>query len=362
MRRKWNVLAPSLCLFLLVSASMLGQSKADDGVGNPKFATEPLNSALQHTATTLPYWSSSFEYQNATYSYTMVGTNPADGSAVTNIPVTIIPLNVVFSNGVDLDGGSKLASTVASPIFQSAKFISGSTQYGDAIQRATFWNYVSSTSPNWHVLLAQPSVAPEQTLVVPQNQGIEFTGSHSGAPIGLVSYSWWSARIQNLIASLQVDPHSVPVFLTYNTLLYIQSQSNCCVIGYHGAENSANGNGVQAVNTYIWASYTDPGIFSVPIEDINALSHEVSEWLNDPFVNNVVPAWSVPSEPQYGCSNLLETGDPLVGVAFSVHLNGFTYHPQDEALLPWFSRTSPSTSIDGRYTYLGTFKTYSPGC
>src|SRR5256886_4358429 len=48
-------------------------------------------------------------------------------------------------------------------------------------------------------------------------------------------------------------------------------------------------------------------------QSIHALSHEVSEWLNDPFVNNVVPAWSVPFEPQYGCSNYLETGDPLVG-------------------------------------------------
>ncbi len=64
--------------------------------------------------------------------------------------------------------------------------------------------------------------------------------------------------------------------------------------------SSANGNGIQQVNSYIFAAYNDPGIFSVPIEDINALSHENAEWLNDPFVNNIVPAWSVPSEPQYG--------------------------------------------------------------
>jgi hypothetical protein len=72
--------------------------------------------------------------------------------------------------------------------------------------------------------------------------------------------------------------------------------------------------------------------------------------------------WSVPSEPQYGCSDVLEAGDPLVGTEFNVSLNGRTYHPQDEAFLPWFSRTSPSTSLNGLYTYLGTFTTYSPSC
>ena len=349
------------CTILFACASLFAQS-GNDGIGSPKFSTEPLNTTLQHTATTIPYWSSSFQSQNQTYPYTMVGTDPASGSATSHIPVTIIPLKVVFSNGVALDGGSKVVETTASPIFQNASFLSGTTQYGDAIQRANFWNYVSTSSPAWHVLLDQPTLAQEQTIVVPQNQGFEFTGSHSGAPIGLVSYSWWSSRIQNLLVSLQTDPRSIPIFLTYNTFLYVQNVNNCCVIGYHGGTASANGNGVQQVNTYIWSSYNDPGIFSVPIEDINALSHEVAEWLNDPFIQNVVPAWSVPSEPQYGCSNVLEVGDPLVGVVFKVTLNGLTYHPQDEAFLSWFSRTSPSTAIKGRYSYLGTFNTYSPGC
>ena len=97
-------------------------------------------------------------------------------------------------------------------------------------------------------------------------------------------------------------------------------------------------------------------------EDVSALSHELSEWLNDPpFTNNKVPSWMVPSQPQYGCSNALETGDPLVGVVFTVH--GFSNsHLQDEAFFSWFARQSPSIAINGLYTYLGTFKTYSPHC
>jgi len=342
----------------------LGTASAQksDNVGQPIYKAEPLNKALQHTATTIPYFSSSFTWNGTTYPYTMVGTDPAAGAGRSYVPVTIIPIKVVFANGVNLDGGSKASLTIDSPIFQDAQFESGKTQYGDAIQRAEFWGQVESlNAPGYHVLLDQPRLAPTQTIVVPQNQGTEFTGSVSQAPIGLVSYSWWSSRIQNLVSSLKIDPRTVPVFLTYNTLLYIQSPSNCCVIGYHGGASSANGNGVQQVNTYMWASWTDPKIFSVPIEDINALSHEMAEWMNDPFVQNVVPAWSVPSEPQYGCSNYLEVGDPLVGVVFTVTTNGYKYHPQDEAFLPWFAKTS-STSYKGRYTYLGTFMTYSPGC
>jgi len=60
-------------------------------------------------------------------------------------------------------------------------------------------------------------------------------------------------------------------------------------LGYHGATSSLNGNGKQQVNTYMFASYSDPGIFRSNdgdsfsyISDIHALSHEVQEWYDDP--------------------------------------------------------------------------------
>lgn len=359
-----SIITVSLALLVCAApaARQMEAQNRSDNIGSPKFGAEPPGSTVQHQATTIPNWTSSFTYSGAAYAFTMVGTDPAAGAAATTVPVVIVPLNFVFSNGVNLDGASKLTLTTQSPIFQAAAFDSGKTQFGDAMQRATFWNYAGTkAAPNWHVLLGQPAIAPEQTLVVPQDQGSEFTGSVSGAPIGLVEYQWFSTHIQNLLGSMHISANTIPIFLTYNVFLYQKSTANCCIIGYHGATASAGGNGVQQVQTYIWASYSDPGIFSVPIEDINALSHEVAEWLNDPLVGNVVPAWSVPSEPQYGCSNVLEVGDPLVGVAYKVNLNGTAYHPQDVAFLPWFAR-SASASIGGRYTYLGTFTTYSPGC
>jgi hypothetical protein len=111
-------------------------------------------------------------------------------------------------------------------------------------------------------------------------------------------------------------------------------------------------------HTYAWASWLDTGVFGASGADTAAMSHEVAEWLNDPFVNDVVPQWSVPSQPQYGCSNSFEVGDPLVGHVFTI--NGLHY--QDEANFSWFARQKPSIGSNGWYSYRGTFTTYSPSC
>jgi hypothetical protein len=91
--------------------------------------------------------------------------------------------------------------------------------------------------------------------------------------------------------------------------------------------------------------------------DADILSHEVAEWLADPF-GSIVPAWTSPLAPEYGCSNVLEVGDPLVGVNFEKD----GYHLQDEAFLSWFAHDEPSIGINGQYTYLGTFDSPSTLC
>ena len=50
----------------------------------------------------------------------------------------------------------------------------------------------------------------------------------------------------------------------------------------------------------------------------------------------------------------MEVGDPLEVLfdpSFPVTLNGFTYHPQNVALLPWFARESPSSGFNGQYSF-----------
>jgi len=78
--------------------------------------------------------------------------------------------------------------------------------------------------------------------------------------------------------------------------------------------------------------------------------------------------------PQYGCTGILETGDPVVGIGF--HLPGNpdarpysdgSWHPEDEVFLSWFARESPNTTAQatqsgtgGRYTFMGDLNPY-PG-
>jgi hypothetical protein len=127
-------------------------------------------------------------------------------------------------------------------------------------------------------------------------------------------------------------------------------------------------NGTQSPQTYVFAAWFPPGLFpSLPnAQDIAPLSHEISEWMNDPFIDNVVPAWSPPAG-QPPCSDLLETGDPInfAPDAFTpITLDGFTYHPQTEALLQWFSRESPSSAFAGAYSFPNTQVATTPatGC
>jgi hypothetical protein len=119
------------------------------------------------------------------------------------------------------------------------------------------------------------------------------------------------------------------------------------------------------------------------VQDIHPLSHELSEWADDPFVNNLVQPWLTPTAPQYGCSGLLETGDPVVGIGVAKGTNSFEqgpnpngtqsadgyYHPEDEVFLPWFMRLAPNTVSEptqttstniGRYTFMGDLNPF-PG-
>ncbi len=106
---------------------------------------------------TIPFWSSSFSVDGKNYDYEMVGTDPHNTSVTTTIPIDLIPLNVVFPDGSSLNGARIARKIVDSPIFRRSQYATGDfTQYLDAIQRAEFWNSISTTSPNNHLLLGRP--------------------------------------------------------------------------------------------------------------------------------------------------------------------------------------------------------------
>jgi hypothetical protein len=350
-----------------------------------------------------------------TYGYNMVGASPfsCSGDACSStIPVDIVPL-VINVGGFTFDGRNVLAATLASPQFANNDYTSttrstsasGSFTSGGALssgntnvqlEDATMRSQFNRTGDDpYHVMLGTPVVHDPVTINVPANHGVVLqSGRH--VIFGDVGITWFASQLNNIITSSSfIDPTHLPIFLTDNVMLYVGTNPfNCCVIGFHGASkvpgngggsNHSNGNAV--VQTYAWASYVTPGMFNPntdwALQDIHALSHEIAEWGDDPFINNTVQPWLTPTAPQYGCTGILETGDPVVGIGFSMGTNGFrqgptpngvqvadgTYHPEDEVFLPWFMRTapntvsqetqSPSTNV-GRYTLMGDLNPF-PG-
>jgi hypothetical protein len=275
----------------------------------------------------------------------------------------------VFADGTVMDAAGDVQKVLASPVFEAYAHplsLNDTTQTGDAFLRA-MWNKVGS---GYHVLLGQPSVLPTQTLNVPANQGFAFVNSR-GVLVGMLDAAWFKNRVKNAVNDLHVPSTTLPILVTHNGVLYDKDPSVCCVLGYHSAGLASNGNGDQAVQTAVFAAYLTPRIFSgFPnpgrgVADIHGLSHEVAEWLTDPFVNNAVAPWSAPG---YGCQGVLEVGDPLVGKWFPLGPNPYDaggdgkWHPQDEAYLAWFAHQSPSPSLFGQYTYANTFASPATGC
>jgi hypothetical protein len=397
-------------------------------------------------ATTIPHWT--FQYTDptngVTYPITMVGSDPRDNGSTT-VHTVIVPLKLRFVAGNQntsalndlgyagftapplnhtFDGGRRVNDVLSSPIFANGfttpAVMGGDTaQVGDAFMRAQF----DKIGSGYHVSLVNDAVKPV-TLDVPASQGLAYQRpvgawreSHGfGATdtiTGVADSNWFSTQLQSLMGSLHISANTVPIFLTDNVLLYSGHGNylNCCILGYHGAampvghgSGSANGQGKQSVQTFMYAAWTTPGTYSgflkdyvdptrtAPnpvrgIADVHALSHEVSEWLDDPYVNNAVQPWLTPTAPQYGCTGVLETGDPVVGVWFPYSGNtvgaedGYNYygqyHPEDEVNAQWFGRGGIEpvlgSAYNGNLTFMGPlttglggayagFGSYAQGC
>jgi hypothetical protein len=382
----------------------------------------------QPTTRTVQHWAGTSVNPDdgVTYAYNMVGADPytcGGASCDSTIPTDIIPVDVVIQYGGSnwtFNGTDVVSPTLSSPVFSLDDY--GSTpaatvqscgtgtsecrgpggvlsqgdagnqlQLEDATMRAQFDRTGAS---NYHVRLGAPTLHAPITIVVPQSQGALYR-SGRGVIFAGVSDSWWSTRIQNLNASLgYLDPTHLPIYLTNNVLL--DSAGCVCVIGFHGASEvrgkgtgAGHGNGDEPIQTYAWASYLQAGIYARAnggtawaLQDIQPLSHEISEWADDPFVDNNVEPWLTPTAPQYGCTPVLETGDPVVGIGFAKGANTFEqgpnpdgtesadgyYHPEDEVFLPWFMRLPSNNTgseenqsgTGGRYTLMGDLNPF-PG-
>jgi hypothetical protein len=323
----------------------------------------------QITIYSVPHWSGAFSHDGTVYPFTIVGNNPAAGG-ITQIRTALLPISLEFDEYADqqgkplvLDVTPAIARVLQSPNFATYNYGNGDVQFADAVQRAQFASYAG---PTWHTQLMPPRVLAPVLMEVPVGAA-KLYQSVSGVLYAKIDFNFFASQINTItqMARLQID--ELPILVAANTLLYENGDaSQCCILGFHTAFETGHGRNSISIQTFAYATWLDSGIFRDPeIADVLPLSHEISEWMNDPFVSNAAPGWISPDGR--GCQEHITTGDPvevLPHSSFEVQLNGFTYHPQTQALLQWFTRESPSSAFDHAYSFPDTsaLKTPSQPC
>jgi hypothetical protein len=366
-----------------------GQMKALTWTKPSQLTPEELAS-MAKTQPTLPFWSYSLTSprDGNTYTGVVVGNDPRKPSSgqaeipaqivpfiiVTNLIVTSInpdgsyntvPGQTVFdptvadSNCLTAPNDVPLTLTQQSPIFKSAHFIMGgtdvgTTQYGNAFQRANFWNIIKRNK--YGVLLKPVTTLDPIVLNIPAASGVALPPDLLGVcgPIGEIDLFYLDALIDQQILPLLylqgVNSTTLPIPLMYNTVMSFGTPTffNCCVLGYHGS---------SGLQTYTPVRFDSTGAAGPADLDIEVLSHEIGEWINDPYGANYTPAWGHTGQVS-GCQNNMEVGDPLSGTDLPLVTmpNGFSYHLQELAFFSWFFG-GDSLGVNGWYSDNGTFLT-----
>ncbi|MCU1428931.1 MAG: hypothetical protein JWL83_2931, partial [Actinomycetia bacterium] len=266
---------------------------ADPIGGVPRFRAEAPGGNAAASAAALPTWPGSFTAGSTAYHYVMVGTDPAGGSATTTVPAQLLPVSFSFTGNKVIDAGPPALSLIASPIFTAQTFTSGHTQFADAMRRAEFWSTVSASAPNYHVMLGGPTVLQTAVINVPNSYG--SYKKKKNLTYGMVDYNWFRLQLQSLLDAHGFAASTLPVVVSGNIFLYENgSEANCCVYGIHGTYTSASGTNTYVYGNYLSAGLAGKGNGKKAIADMYSMSHEITEWADDPYVNNVVPRWAQP--------------------------------------------------------------------
>jgi hypothetical protein len=309
-----------------------------------------------------PHFTSSFKVNGVTYPFTMVGRPPKSG-LTTRVRPVIVPLRmnfIFFSQPASFDPAPAVENIVKSPMFENARFPNGVGQFGDMLQRATFWNKMDAQH-QWHVQFEEPRVLPTIDVPVEPDVG-ELTqlGSTPDTLVGNLRFGEIDAIIHTILQFIPIEPDELPIFVTYNV--------TADALGYHDAFPVPQDDGGTVLQTLVYTSWLEPALVGPLLADVSTINHELGEWLNDPYVNNVVPVWTYPPlNATCSGNNLLEVGDPQGnGPQFAsfptvvIPLRGFNYHLQDLVMLPWFTDERPSSAQNGWYDFPATDQIATP--
>jgi hypothetical protein len=336
----------------------------------PGASQQPNNFAARHTAhereqadaalasgalQTLPHWQGAYRIGNKTYHYNTLGGSPA-ASGTTRIKTLIVPVRLTISDFSEdgraplvLDATKVTDQILRSPIFQPSYYITGFQQFGDAMLRAEF----PEASAGWHTILT-PSVGEPMDITVPAGDSQIFR-SATGKLLAVVSDNALDNPIFAAMKSGKYPPDQYVIFITYNAL-------EEDAFGYHDAV-FRDGKNQENVFTYSsWLVDVDD-LFTIPSPDTATLSHEVAETLHDAFLGKLSSRtllWGDPFEDNQCFQSFIEVGDAVEDAPAHIQLHQQTvgrgrdariYTLQNEALLQWFERKTPSDALAGAYSF-----------
>ncbi|HZZ40530.1 MAG TPA: glycosyl hydrolase family 18 protein [Acidobacteriaceae bacterium] len=315
-----------------------------------------------------------FRYDSGQTWVTLPGENPAQAgtqAATLMIPTVLVPVRLVFdAPGTDgksltLDAATDVPQLLQSPVFAKAPFSDEApTQYMDAMLRATFGK---SARAGWHTLLAQPEVRP-LTVEIPAGYGYALTSKRTETALGMADIEFVERAIFQSIAH---EDGKLVIAVTENTAFYTYGDATvCCTFGTHGVDPATG-------NSFVLASYLGVAPPLVSEHDVQPLTEQLAEWVNDPLFDplfhvefrkplppgeNLVPPWKWPPEEggepracggespstRYVLQDPLDTNDRSdlpSGPASVVDVGDRAWHVADVALMPWY------TGGEGPYSF-----------
>lgn len=305
---------------------------------------------------TLPFWQGSFTISGKDYNYTILGSAPQNGGTTT-IKTLIVPLRITISD-YSIDGSNPLVfdatqavpQILGSPIFQVSDYITGIQQFGDAMLHAEF----PSAAAGWKTLLSA-TVAPALDISVAPGGAQVYKAKSGQLFANILDDSAIDKTILTMLQQGIYPPDVYPIFVSYNS-------SEHDALGYHAAGVRAS---MTEENVFAYTSWLVglDNLFSFPSPDAATLSHEVAETIHDAFIGNLTSLtllWGDPFDKNKCFQPFIEVGDAVEDAPPSISLHeqvvGFGHQAhvftlQNEALLPWFERQTPSQALAGAYSF-----------
>ena len=281
---------------------------------------------------------------------------------MTTIPTLIVPLALAFPGNVVLDAGPDVPRLLHSPVFSKFAFGSGgSTQYADAMLRATF-----PQAASWHTLLGAPEVKPLK-IVLPAGFGYVLNSKKSGRSLAVVDVEFLQKQI---FSQLPKQDGKLVLAIAHNATYYAVGDATvCCMWGTHGVD-------AKTQNSFVLATYLNDAPAIVTDRDVQPITQQLAEFINDPLHDPLVdpggrekgpgnnfPPWmrpaSMPSGDEGPCGGtgvgsqyfLLEptNTNPKNNIpasnAFVARSGGAEWHLQNVALLGWYTGSGSAYSF-----------------